>query len=231
MQYFLIISNNYLLLILSFFLFCCEKADEIVFLENQVRDIDGNIYNTVGIGNQTWIIENLNTCRYRNGAPIPYVESRNEWGQLSTPAYCYYYNKSENSSVYGKLYNWYVIEDSRGICPEGWHIPTREEWEELVAYLGGGAVAGGKLKEAGLDHWLEPNEATNESCFTALPGGHRGSLGTFGRIQESGSWWTATEHEDHFAHAYCFFTAHNHTRASIRESFKRVGRSIRCIKD
>jgi uncharacterized protein (TIGR02145 family) len=139
---------------------------------NTVTDIDGNIYHTVTIGTQVWMVENLKTTKYRNGDPIPNVTG-NAWAALTTGAYCWYNNDAATyKATYGALYNWYAVADSRNIAPTGWHVPTDAEWTTLTTFLGGESVAGGKLKETGTNHWTSPNTgATNETGFTALPGG------------------------------------------------------------
>jgi uncharacterized protein (TIGR02145 family) len=160
-----------------------------------VTDIDGNVYETIQIGTQWWIKENLRTTHFRNGDPIPLVTDDTAWAGLSTPAYCEYGNDPANVTDYGRLYNWYAVADSRYIAPQGWHVATDEEWKQLEMYLGmsqseanltgiRGTVEGGKLKEAGTVHWQSPNTgATNESGFTALPGGYRFIFGSFLNIE------------------------------------------------
>jgi len=147
-----------------------------------VTDIDGNVYKTVKIGDQWWMAENLKVRHYRNGDPIPHEINNVEWIMLTTGAYCYYDNDSSHAADYGALYNWYTVSDFRNIAPEGWHVPTDEEWKELEMALGisqeyadstewRGTNEGGKLKETGTTHWNSPNEgATNESGFTARAG-------------------------------------------------------------
>ncbi|MCX6326960.1 MAG: fibrobacter succinogenes major paralogous domain-containing protein [Bacteroidia bacterium] len=143
---------------------------------NQVQDIDGNIYNTITIGTQVWMKENLKTTRYSNGTAIPNVTDPTAWENLGTTgAYCDYDNDPANSSIFGRLYNYYVCERvSDNVCPTGWHVPSDNAWGTLAIYLGGTTIAGGKLKETGTDHWSGPNTgATNETGFTAIPGGAR----------------------------------------------------------
>jgi uncharacterized protein (TIGR02145 family) len=159
-----------------------------------VTDIDGNAYNTIIIGTQVWMKENLKTINYNDNSSIPLVTGNSEWNKLSTPAYCYY-NNDENKykSTYGTLYNWYCVNTGK-LCPTGWHVPTDSEWTTLSKYLGGESVAGGKLKEKGTSHWNSPNTgADNSSGFTALPGGHRLSDGTFNYFGSLGHCWTATD--------------------------------------
>ena len=160
-----------------------------------VTDIDGNIYNSVTIGNQVWMAENLKTTKYQNGEAIPNVTDDTEWSNLVTGAYSDYNNDPSNSDTYGRLYNWYAVDDSRNICPSGWHVPNYSEWTTLENYLGGYLVAGGKLKETGTTHWSSPNTgATNETGFTALPAGGRGSNpGDFIYLGERAVWWTSKD--------------------------------------
>ncbi len=143
----------------------------------------------VSICCQSWMTTNLDVDHYRNGDPIPHVTDPTEWKNLTTGAYCYYANDSAKyAAVYGKLYNWYVVNDPRGLAPEGWHVPTDFEWTTLTDCLGGVSVAGGPMKETGTSHWILPNEgATNESGFTGLPGGVRSSQdGSFFDLGDNG---------------------------------------------
>lgn len=138
-----------------------------------VTDIDGNTYPAVRIGNQVWMAENLRTAHYRNGDPIPHLVDSADWAGAVAGGWCNYDNAPANDALYGKLYNWYATTDPRQICPEGWHVPTYTEWTTLMSYLGGAALAGGKLKSTS-PQWDTPNiGATNETGFNALPGGIR----------------------------------------------------------
>jgi uncharacterized protein (TIGR02145 family) len=153
-------------------------------------DQDGNSYKTVRIGNQTWMAENLRTTKYTDGTPITLVSDKSAWIIISTPACCLYNNDTTYKSRYGLLYNGYAVNTNK-LCPAGWHISTDTDWKNLIEYLGGEKVAGGKLKESGTTHWYEPNKlATNESGFTALPGGTRYTNGLFFTIKGIGYWWT-----------------------------------------
>ena len=139
-------------------------------------DIDGNIYKTITIGTQTWMAQNLRTTHYRNGEPIIQIIDGRGWYNTTSSAYCNYWNINNDDTIamIGRLYNAYSISDSRQIAPTGWHISTRAEWETLINFLGGMSAARLKLKESGTTHWGAPNTgATNESGFTALPGGFR----------------------------------------------------------
>lgn len=151
---------------------------------------DGNEYPYVQIGDQIWMTENLRATKLNNGKAIPLITDNNDWTELTTPGYCWYNNELENKNLYGALYNYYTIETGE-LAPEGWHIPTADDWLILTNYLGGLSEAGGKMKETGTMNWEEPNTgATNESGFTALPGGFRSqSTGVFYWIKKRGEWW------------------------------------------
>ena len=175
-----------------------DTIQETITVIITVTDIDGNIYETIQIGDQEWMAENLKVTHYRDGTAITNVTDNAPWVALTTEAYCIYNNNVSNEvDTYGALYNWYAVADSRNIAPEGWHVPTDAEWQVLVDYLGGDAVAGGKMKEAGTTHWLDPNMgATNESGFTALPGGYRWKTdGTYRGMGIGGYFWSATEYD------------------------------------
>ena len=191
-----------------------------------VIDIDGNVYAIVKIGNQWWMVENLKVIHYRNGDAIPTT-----WGNLTTGAYCNYDNNVNQATTYGRLYNWYAVTDSRNIAPAGWHIPSNAEWQILVDYLGGESVAGGKMKEVGTAHWASPNTgATNESGFSALPGGLRGDNGTYSLISSSGFWWSATENDRDNA----WYRGLNYFSSGVdlgTGGGKHCGLSVRCVKD
>jgi uncharacterized protein (TIGR02145 family) len=219
-----------------FIIMNCEKQNDNL----PVKDADGNIYQTVTIGNQVWMVENLRTTHYRNGDPIPRITEINDWSNRNSGAYCEYKNEVTNSQAYGMLYNWYVITDKRNICPKGWHIPTDEEWHELVSYLDSVASinnsiveskrAGGMLKENGTLHWSTPNVgASNTSGFTGLPGGTRIHNGYFNIISKYGYYWTSSEKGSDLA----WFRVLDYDNSGVLrfQGFKRNGFSIRCIKD
>jgi uncharacterized protein (TIGR02145 family) len=198
----------------------------------QVTDADGNIYNSIKIGNQIWMKENLGTTHYRDGiSAIPLVTTDEAWDNLSTPGYCWYNNDEDFKSIYGALYNWQTV-GTGNLCPTGWHVPTDAEWTTLTTYLGGEMVAGGKLKETGTTHWNSPNAgATNQSGFTALPGGMRSGGGTGGMFRIMGmysNWWTSTEKNGGAVGRGISETEFNVFSFS---SFMGNGCSIRCLKD
>ena len=157
-----------------------------------ITDQDGNRYKTIKIGKQVWMSENLNVSTFRNGNPIPEIQSEEEWikaGEEGIPAWCYYNNDPENGRKYGKLYNGFAVSDPRGIAPEGFHIPDDEEWIQLADFLGGASNAGTKLKHK--RGWEMKGNGTNKSRFTALPGGYRYKNGKFDFVGYYGYWWAS----------------------------------------
>jgi uncharacterized protein (TIGR02145 family) len=214
------------------------SADKtITFNFVDCTDGDGNEYPIIvtpkgegKTGNLMWMGGNLRTTRYNDGIAIPISAGNTEWSTLSTPGYCWYSNnESPNKSIYGALYNWYTINSGK-LCPAGWRVPNDEEWTSLTNLLGGEKVAGGKLKEAGIGHWDSPNtEATNETGFTALPGGYRMSNGIFTGLKGYGKWWSATPVNDNEARfRYMGFSFGNVKRSIFDKNF---GCSVRCVRD
>lgn len=198
-----------------------------------VTDYDGNIYDTVIIGSQVWMKENLKVTHYRNGEVIPNVSNSIAWGNVSTGARCYYNNDSAtNASVYGTLYNWFAVNDNRNLCPAGWHVPSDVEWTALTDYLGGESVAGGKMKEIGTAHWLGTNlGATNESEFTALPGGYRNhDDGTFEGLGDFAYWWSATAFNSNSAWDRNIYTGSTNIYPYYNDG-KGYGFSVRCLSN
>jgi uncharacterized protein (TIGR02145 family) len=197
-----------------------------------VSDIDGNVYNTVTIGTQTWFKENLKVTKYTDGTAIPNITDNTAWSSASSGAYCDYSNTPSTSAIYGRLYNWYVVTttNSKKVCPSGWHAPSDAEWTTLVTYLGGELVAGGKMKETGTSHWLTPNaSATNSSGFTGLPAGYRSETGTFGLSGNSGYWWSSTEGGTTFG--WDRYLYYNNAYVVRGDMNKNGGFSVRCIKN
>ncbi len=169
-----------------------NKTVDFSFVE--CKDGSNNYYSVVQIGTQTWMAENLRATKFNDGTDIPLVTDYTDWDKLSTPGYCWYKNDADTYKIpYGALYNWFTVSTGK-LCPAGWHVATNPEWATLVnTYLGGGSVAGGKLKETGTAHWKSPNTgASNETGFTALPGGNR-TYGASRGIGYGGFWWTATQ--------------------------------------
>lgn len=197
---------------------------------DRIRDADGNNYNIITIGNQQWLKENLKVTRFRNGDPVVFPGNDPDWMKTTMGAGCYHNNDPKAGKIYGVLYNWSAANDTRGICPEGWHIPSDEEWQQLADFLGGDKIAGNKIKESGSAHWAVPNEgATNESGFTALPGGGRDELGKFIIDQYGGFWWSSTEDGDTDVWVRSTFYGYG---SILRDSYpKNCGFSVRCLRD
>lgn len=198
-----------------------------------VGDTDGNSYNAVVIGTQTWLKENLRTTKLNDGTAIPYVPDNSDWANLTNlkiPAYTWYNNDIGNKGDYGALYTWFTVKTNK-LCPAGWHVPTDAEWTELESFAGGYTVAGGKLKEAGYDHWAAPNTgATNEYGFTALGGGWRTGGGGFQNFTGAGYWWTSfTILTD--APYWRYMVYDNVGVAHGYNGDPSFGLSVRCIKD
>jgi uncharacterized protein (TIGR02145 family) len=191
-----------------------------------ITDIEGNIYQTVTNCNQTWTTTNLNVSKYRNGDVIPQVTDPTVWANLTTGAWCYYNNDPANGVIYGKLYNWYAVNDSRGLAPLGCHIPTDVEWNTLKTCLGSG-LSGFKMKETGTTHWLtnDPN-VTNSSGFTGRPGGQFDVF--FDEIGNKGYWWSSSAYDT--SRCWVFELSYTSTlgQTAYRKNF---GFSVRCVKD
>jgi uncharacterized protein (TIGR02145 family) len=187
---------------------------------------------TIVIGNQQWMKENLDVLTYRNGDVIPQVTDASAWASLTTGAWCYVNNDPANGTKYGKLYNWYALTDPRGLAPNGWHIPTDEEWTILTNKLSGLSSAGGAMKQAGTTTWLTPNDgATNASSFSALPGSYRINNGAFetNGLGDFGAWWSSSEFNTSNAWMR-LLDSMNPTVLRIN-SYKSLGLSVRCIRD
>ncbi len=221
----------------AFLLVACKKE------KIEIADIDGNVYHGVTIGNQIWMTENLRTTRYADGSAIPLVEDSAVWSGLDIDdkAYCWYDNSNSEMEAYGGLYTWAAAVNGgsgsssnpsgiQGVCPDGWHLPSEEEWKELVFHLGGYFEAGYYLKEEGNIHWTRGNfGASNSSGFTAIPGGTRSTIGLFKYINDGAFYWTASD-----------ITVSSASNATLGSGSGEViitagpmsnGRSVRCIKD
>jgi uncharacterized protein (TIGR02145 family) len=194
-----------------------------------VQDQSGNFYNTVAIGTQVWLRENLRTKKYRSGALIP-VKTNTDTSTLVGQMYYYANDSLTNYSVYGALYNWKATQSSDSLCPVGWHVPTDAEWTTLTTFLGGISVAGGKMKSTGTTYWNSPNtDATNETGFTLIPGGYRYYDGSFYDIRNIAFLWSATENDTSDAwYRYLYYENGYVYRYGNNKS---VGASVRCIKN
>jgi uncharacterized protein (TIGR02145 family) len=195
---------------------------------NTVTDIDGNVYNTVKIGTQTWMTENLKTTRYNDGTSIPLVTTNSIWANGETPMMCYYDNDITFKATYGALYNWHAV-NTKKLCPKGWHVPTDTEWETLIDFLGGEEVAGSKLKA--ITDWESCKNNTNKVGFSALPSGYRSSYsyGTFHYFGFYGGWWSASTNGASFA---WYRIVLNGGGGVFRyDSSQGDGLSVRCVRD
>lgn len=195
-----------------------------------IKDGDGNIYQTVTIGNQVWLKENLKTTKYNDGTPINDFEENDDWWQDRSGAYCWYNNDEEAfKNVYGALYNWYAANSSK-LCPKGFRVPSSGDWEDLATSVGGMDVAGGMLKEMGTTHWDSPNtEASDSYGFAALGGGFRDEVGAFFYIKLQGLWWTTTKYNDFVAQS--MYTTYGNKELFSDGDGMTCGYSIRCIKE
>lgn len=201
--------------------------------DTRLKDYDGNIYTSVVIGTQEWMVQNLKTTHYRNGAAIQAVTGSPEWKEITEGAFCNYNNDGGLVSTYGRLYNWFAVADTRNLCPAGWHVSSKADWDTLMNYLGGYLFAGGKLKEKDTLHWTSPNNgATNEKGFTALPGGTRNyNSGQFIGIGIQSYFWTTDEQSGDPNRAYRYFLTNQNESLSSDPGDKNFGCSVRCVKD
>jgi len=198
-----------------------------------VTDVDNNTYATVQIGTQCWTQSNLKVSRYRNGNNISTGLNNSQWGSTTSGAYAIYNNDAANDALYGKLYNWYAVSDSRGICPTGWHVPSDAEWTTLTDFLGGASAAGGKMKSTATQPtpggWDPPNTgATNSSGFTGLPGGYR-LISDFNALGETGGWWSSSGAGS--GPAWGRFLFSYEASATRNGGSSRDGFSVRCARD
>ena len=217
--------------------------------DNCITDIDGNWYKTVAIGSQLWMAENLKVIHYNNGDEIPTGLSTGtdgEWATTTEGAYAIYPSDEDETSqltcgddctdMYGNLYNWFAVDDDRGLCPSGWHVPSDDEYTILAVYLGGAEVAGGKMKKSGNEHWKYKSdkiseEATNESGFTGLPAGNRSYL-SYGWMGKFGDFWSSSEYE--YSSELAWRRSLKYSTSDFQRSnnqIKNYGYSIRCVKD
>jgi uncharacterized protein (TIGR02145 family) len=216
-----------ILIFLSFGLQVIQAQTEL-----SLKDADGNVYKTVKIGKQVWMAENLKTTKYNDGTAIPLVADSLEWTNFERTGYCWYGNNiSKFKTPYGALYNWRAVNTGK-LCPTDWHVPTYFDLKNLTDYLGDTTTGGGKLKESGTTHWLTPNKgATNNSGFTALPGGGRSFIGSFGGIQEQGYWWSSTEVTEGNAWCLILYCSESMVLKSNLLVYKTMGLSVRCLKN
>lgn len=206
-------------------------------MNNNQFNLQNANYRSVTIGDQVWMAENLNVDTFRNGDSIPHAETEEEWkaaGEQGKPAWCCYNNDPENGKKYGKLYNWYAVNDPRGLAPEGWHISTDRDWRILIDFLGGDDIAAKKLKaKAGWENIGHGSEnvscnGTDDFGFTGLPGGLRWSNGSFGFAGNYGYWWSSSEYS--VSDAWSRGMGSNDCAVFRGDDNKTVGFSVRCLK-
>ena len=204
-----------------------------------VTDIDGNVYYYKTICNQVWTTKNLSVTHYRNGDPIPQVTSNQQWGSLTTGAWCYYNNDPSTESTYGRLYNWYAVNDPRGLAPLGFHIPSSIEFNELKTCAGYNGNGGGKLKVEGTTHWASPNLGMNTGCMTCTTPANNSlgftALPTQWRFDGGGSFdtWYIGEYAKFWSSSDCILMSlrNDDPNIWIGNGAKGYGYSVRCIKD
>lgn len=205
----------YLFIVIGFVLMCtngCDKTDDSGddLSSGNIKDIDGNVYHTVTIGSQVWMVENLKTTKYNDGSEITNVTSDTQWENLTTGAYCNYDNLESNATTYGRLYNWYAVNTGK-LAPAGWHVPTDDDWFTLADYVAANLGISGSVAKAlaSTTNWVASTEGeaigndltiNNSTGFTALPGGYRGDGGKFDGFGEVGSWWSSTEVDNSYAY-------------------------------
>ncbi len=195
---------------------------------NGATDIDGNTYTSIIINGQEWMQQNLAVTKYRNGDPIPTGLSDATWTNAISGAFAIYNNDAANNTLYGKLYNWHAVNDSRGLCPTGWHVPSDAEWTTLETNLGGSSVAGGKMKAT--TGWNSPNTgATNESGFTGFPGGYRNFNGSYNLVGNLGYWWSSSEFDSIYAWFRLLYYSNSNDYRDF--NYKHYGFSVRCVRD
>lgn len=195
-----------------------------------ITDIDGNVYHTISIGTQVWMVENLKTTKYNDGTEIPFIsDTADAWYALNSPGYCWYNDNETNKETTGALYNWHALNTGK-LCPKGWHIPTDKEWSILAEFLGGEIVAGGKMKATGTEFWSSPNTgATNSSGFTALYSSFRGKSGFIPKGNGTLLFWSSTAHDD--VDAWAWYLRFDSEALGRNHGGKYHGFSVRCLKD
>ncbi len=210
----------------------CKKECDLSFIfTDSVFDIEGNTYTTIELGSQTWMASNLTTSLYNSGDSIEKAASDSAWTTTTEAAWTFYDNNTINGTTYGKLYNHAVVSSSKNVCPVDWHVPTKEDWEELTKCTGGNNTAGAKLKDNGFEAWWVPNEhfSTNESTFSALPGGLRTISGDYQNSIYFGYFWTSSVTED--GKASMVSMSYGSSSVNHFDTDVKNGASIRCIKD
>jgi uncharacterized protein (TIGR02145 family) len=202
----------------------CKKNDDSV----TVMDADGNKYKTIVIGDQTWMAENLKTTSFQDGTPINLITDNTAWSYAGA-AYCWYGNDKATNEDFGILYNYQAVVNSKNLCPDGWHIPSSDEWNKLIDYVGGSNVAGSKLKDNGTSYWFSPNSSENSYHFSALGGGMRDQFGFFDNMGDNCFFWSSTA----FSADKAWYKVLYYNSSSVLDNYwsKNAGFSVRCIMD
>ena len=223
------------------------QEDSTFVCGQTVTDYDGNVYNTVQIGNQCWMQQNMKATHYHDGTAISNITDNNEWGALGNnnidDAYCAYNNDNNNIDIYGAIYTWAAAmgdnavssssnpSNVQGVCPDGWHIPSDLEYTQLTDFLGGDTIAGSKMKD--FDLWATTDSLNNSSGFSLLPSGYRNgegtSLGVFYSLTYNAYLWSSTESNG--STAYVRKLHHNDSIVERLYLYKSHGFSVRCVKD
>ena len=212
---------------------CCSPRDESIddYLESlpKVDDAEGNSYPYIELFGKYWFVTNLKTTLFNDTTTIPHIVIDEQWGSTDNAAFCWYNNNPEMANTYGALYNWHAVNSGK-LCPQGWRVPTEEDWQQLIDSLGGEKVAGGKLKIKGTEFWEGNNNgASNSSGFRALPGGYRNLSGEFKHLGEYGFWWSSSVFDDNNA---WYRSLYYYSERTYRNYFRKtIGYSVRCVKD
>jgi len=203
---------------------CCISSGQII------KDADGNLYTSVKIGKQVWMVENLSTTRLNDGTPIKNVVQDEIWANSTGPAYCWFNNDPGNKNDLGALYNFFSVETGK-LCPSGWHVPSKAEWAELIMSLGDSNTAGARIKSTHADYWHNNIVVTtDEFGFSALPGGSRQAIGEFPMNGDSfAAWWTSTRYNDALAWNHGIY--YNTGKIYGGHDKIKCGFSVRCIKN
>ena len=229
----ILIASLGAILLISIFFYKVDEGEVTIGSNSSVegaignqRDQSNNTFE-VTIGSQVWTTKNLDVETYCNGDAIPQVQDAAAWKNLKTGAWCYYENNTANGTTYGKLYNWYAVNDKRGLAPKGYHIPSDEEWIILTNYLGGETIAGAKMKSS--SGWGNNGNGTNTIGFAGLPGGFRNINGDFNYINAGGDWWSSSKDETDYAW-YRYLNGNSGNVGSYNGP-KQNGFSVRCLRD
>lgn len=225
-KYYIAVPSILLLMLASF---SCSNDDTKTTNEVASRPTVPITTSEVMIGTQVWMKKNLNVSRYRNGDLIPQVTNATQWENLTTGAWCYYENNTANGTVYGKLYNWYAVNDPRGLAPTGYHVPTDGEWTSLTTFLGGVDIAGDKMKATTSWNPFPLIFNSNSSGFTALSGGYRSPNGTFTNIGYFNCYWSSSQSDG--INVWNYFLKYNSSWVDRLSNRPSAGFSVRCIKD